>query len=129
MAMTPRLNYTRPRIRLEEGKDPSALIDQLYKSMQGDRTNISVNENGELVGGPTGFSGQERRDLQKPQDPIDQHGPGYNPDTGHEWEHSGGDTRPDFDHYKAKSARGAAETATGRDATKSPFSKAGRKER
>jgi len=118
------MNMTRPRIRLAEGKDPTAAIDRIYGASQLDfpKGNVRVNRDGEMVGGPVGFT-DIGPDYQKPQDPIDRHGKSYDSDTGHEWQHDGGDRRPDFDKgHHFKEARGLK--AAGRDASRSPFSAA-----
>jgi hypothetical protein len=70
------------------------------------KNRTSVNEVKNLYGGRTSPSRKAwlgdcaAEDLQKPQDPINQHGPGYSNNTPRSWLHGNGDatTRPGFDH-------------------------------
>jgi hypothetical protein len=98
---------TRPRMRLEQGTDPSAAIERLYGASQLDRGDglVHVNRKGEIVGRPTGFTGTGPA-YQKPQFAEDQHGPGYANDTPRSWVHGGDATsRPGFDHSKPRGRR------------------------
>lgn len=75
--MVRRVNMTRPRMRLEQGSDPSAAVERLYRASQLDRGDglVHVNRRGEIIGSPTGFTGAGPA-YQKPQFSADQHGPG-----------------------------------------------------
>ena len=125
--MVRRMNMTRPRVRLAEGKDPTAAINRIYGASQLDfpKGNVRVNRDGEMVGGPVGFDG--RTAGQKNQFPEDRHGKSYDNDTSG-WQHGGdaSESRPGFDNYRNhhhfKEARGLK--ASDKDASKSPFSAA-----
>jgi hypothetical protein len=116
-----RTDYSKPRMRLAHGEDPHDKLRRIYNG----ESNVRVTRSGEIIGRPTGFTDIETRNLQKPQDPIDQHGKSYDNDTGGAWEHASGDSRPAFDHNHNFRVSGG-NTATGKDCTKSPFSRAGK---
>jgi hypothetical protein len=124
--MTKRLDSTRTRIRLEPGAAPHGPLDRLYGAhhyRDRPKGSVRVGRDGVIKGSPTGFVG-EANEHQKPQFEEDRHGRGYNPDTGHGWPHDAGDSRPSFDrgHHFKNTASGLK--ASGKDATKSPFSAA-----
>lgn len=106
--MVRRVNMTRPRMRLEQGSDPSAAVERLYRASQLDRGDglVHVNRRGEIIGSPTGFTGAGPA-YQKPQFSADQHGPRYLNSTPRSWIHGNGDatTRPGFDHSRPRGKR------------------------
>jgi hypothetical protein len=106
-------------------------LKAIYSTGQLDRPkgNVRVGRDGVLSGSPTGFPGPSGEKDHLNQMPEDRHGPRYTDDLPVKgWPHSAGDTgrRPAFDnrgsghHFKNPNPS----NATGKDATKSPFSKA-----
>lgn len=100
--MVKRLDMTRPRMRLTEGKDPTAAIERLYGSRQLDKGNglVSVDRNGVLKGSPTGFKSSGPTHCE-PQDRESRPAPGSGGKV-RGWVYGGGDAtkQANFDHSK-----------------------------
>src|SRR5215469_711482 len=56
-----RVNSTRPRVRLAEGKDPSGPLRRLYDNGEG---NVKLTRDGELVGRPTASRASQSHSKQ-----------------------------------------------------------------
>src|SRR5262245_28762306 len=118
--MVKRDDLSRPRIRLKQGADPHKPLHDLHYG----KSNVRITRTGELEAKPSINPKRWAPDEHGNQFIENAQAVGYCPDTGHEWEHSGGDRRPSFDrsHHHFKEPTGLK--ASGQDMTKSPFSAA-----